>query len=712
MKNKKGFVLTETLIVTVFLVTIFTFIYTSVIPLIGVYRGNAERMENIDIVYKLLSVRNMIKKDNNRLNITEDDVKKLSCYDLADVDYCVNLLKILQITDYELYFTKSIKNNYADLISISDEFKNYLKPYQNDDFPTLILYDKSNYSATGHSIVHLRIHNNLFTLYDTVKEASVSRITTLYTGEHNDNLDETGDKEIYYYNGSVSNKNHVIFAGYCWQIIRTTDTGGVKLLYNGLENNGKCSGSGNIGMSSFNYYNDSLADVGFKYNVRYVSEEQKFNPTIKEMVYSTDFGTNLNNYYSQTVSYDGNNYSLNNPSKVTNIDEIDGQYTFLRNSETYTNRTVYYILGHDSSHIYYLAFNNGNTTDNVKYIGGSKITLNTDTNMYTIGSTKNVTATDWYNSSLGNIKYFCLDSLQTTSCAKPILMAGYRRYPGSSKSIGFSYYNMIDYKTSSTFDYSAGTYTLNGDISNIQYWVDTTSQNKTSRYSCLSSSSSCNSIIKYIYYSDTTNAYYISLNNGKTIDTAINEMLFDENVNNSNSTIKNALENWYRNGLLAYEDYIEDSIYCNNRTIDNYSGWLAGGNANSNNLTFKTGTSLYCENELDRFAVSNAKARLAHPIGLMTYQEANMIGTSIRQNGTNYWLMSPASFKGNNSMANAYVYYVNQSGAINSGLTDTSSYALRPVIVLKAGISYSIGDGSRDNPYLIYTPYVRELAPY
>lgn len=37
---------------------------------------------------------------------------------------------------------------------------------------------------------------------------------------------------IYYYRGDVTN-NNVIFANYCWKIVRTTDTGGVKLIYNG-----------------------------------------------------------------------------------------------------------------------------------------------------------------------------------------------------------------------------------------------------------------------------------------------------------------------------------------------------------------------------------------------------------------------------------------------------------------------------------------------
>ena len=51
MIDKKGFVLTETLIVIVFLVTIFTFIYVSIVPLMGKYEDMTVRSSDIDIVY-------------------------------------------------------------------------------------------------------------------------------------------------------------------------------------------------------------------------------------------------------------------------------------------------------------------------------------------------------------------------------------------------------------------------------------------------------------------------------------------------------------------------------------------------------------------------------------------------------------------------------------------------------------------------------------
>lgn len=45
---------------------------------------------------------------------------------------------------------------------------------------------------------------------------------------------------IYYYRGAVIN-NYVLFKNYCWQIVRTTDTEGVKMIYSGVASNGKCN---------------------------------------------------------------------------------------------------------------------------------------------------------------------------------------------------------------------------------------------------------------------------------------------------------------------------------------------------------------------------------------------------------------------------------------------------------------------------------------
>lgn len=87
---------------------------------------------------------------------------------------------------------------------------------------------------------------------------------------------------VLYYRGDVIN-NNVIYADKCWLIVRSTETGGIKLIYNGEVNeDGQCtnfSGVGgeeahsnyvnaSIGQSVFNTRADSPVYVEYMYNDR------------------------------------------------------------------------------------------------------------------------------------------------------------------------------------------------------------------------------------------------------------------------------------------------------------------------------------------------------------------------------------------------------------------------------------------------------------
>ncbi len=75
---------------------------------------------------------------------------------------------------------------------------------------------------------------------------------------------------IHYYRGAVTD-NNVKFANFCWKIVRTTETGGVKLIYNGSpDSEGKCTnitgGATQIGTSAFNETYNALEYVGYMVN--------------------------------------------------------------------------------------------------------------------------------------------------------------------------------------------------------------------------------------------------------------------------------------------------------------------------------------------------------------------------------------------------------------------------------------------------------------
>ena len=90
-------------------------------------------------------------------------------------------------------------------------------------------------------------HNYLY--YVLQDEVENNGVALKYTGSHHDSFTEEPSKDIYYWYASNNNgtaasqvldKNNVIFAGHCWQMIRTTDTGGVKMMYNGEAENNQC----------------------------------------------------------------------------------------------------------------------------------------------------------------------------------------------------------------------------------------------------------------------------------------------------------------------------------------------------------------------------------------------------------------------------------------------------------------------------------------
>ena len=107
--------MTETLVVIVFIATIFTFIYISVIPLIGIYEDKSERENDIDIVYKLYNIKQLMEKNSNTLGITSNNVSDIKCEKINNLpeeeNYCNKLMDILGLTNYELYYVNGIKNN-------------------------------------------------------------------------------------------------------------------------------------------------------------------------------------------------------------------------------------------------------------------------------------------------------------------------------------------------------------------------------------------------------------------------------------------------------------------------------------------------------------------------------------------------------------------------------------------------------------------------
>ncbi len=548
------------------------------------------------------------------------------------------------------------------------------------------------------------------TLYKQVQQdvSDSTKYAKKYTG-----LTDTfnGNEDVYYYYGKAAN-NNVIFGDYCWKIVRTTDTGGVKLLYNGVPSeDGKCANTGSAsaltkeqmntrGVSvEFNKSSYSPADVGYMNNTRYTynSKSMTSSQTIfREGYMSTS--TSYNYYYSDSYTWDGSSYILETPEQLAwsdNYTNLVGKYTCRSTSNTGTCSRLYYVAGTTSRYMYYLELLKGKTIKDETITFSDNITENGD-GTYTLSNPVTIEKKDWYTNYGSYKNYYTCGSNEVTCSTSNI------KYITSTSNTSITYIlgsNWNRYGNSFTWDGTSYTLVDTIDVKDLSK----SGVLNNNHYTCFNSSGVC-SELNYIYYG-TSSPYYIKLTGGKSVEDALNEMLYNEDVNTNDSTIKSAIDYWYSNNMTQYTDYLEDTVWCNDRSMDNPStnGWNPNGGSTSTYLNFKSNgnsSNLTCQNRNDRFSVNkeNGNGALRYPVGLITRQEQSLAynGNSPLASGNYYWGLSPS-----------YFYYSSARGCIvvTDGYSDYNnvfvSGGVRPAVSLRTGIEYMSGDGSSDTPYII-----------
>ena len=186
-----------------------------------------------------------------------------------------------------------------------------------------------------------------------------------------------------------------------------------------------------------------------------------------------------------------------------------------------------------------------------------------------------------------------------------------------------------------------------------------------------------------------------------------------ENINDS--SIKKVIDNWYDNHLTYYEDYLSDSGFCGDRSIDegggygisftNYGGW--------NRINLDGILQYKCPQSNDLYTTASStkgNRALDYPIGLITIDEVVYAGITKRISNYNsylyinnsFWSMTPGATQGG-IYTNTTNLGVNSSGMMNFTNVDEQS-GVRPVINLKSTVEIvEGGDGTSSNPYVIKT---------
>ena len=101
------------------------------------------------------------------------------------------------------------------------------------------------------------------TLYNILQDAAIDgEYAREYTGAHQDSNSKAATKKVYHWYADRTDHDrarqipemyNVKFANNCWRMIRTTDTGGVRLIYNGEYDDELKCGSGRHNKSYFSY---------------------------------------------------------------------------------------------------------------------------------------------------------------------------------------------------------------------------------------------------------------------------------------------------------------------------------------------------------------------------------------------------------------------------------------------------------------------------
>lgn len=314
-----------------------------------------------------------------------------------------------------------------------------------------------------------------------------------------------------------------------------------------------------------------------------------------------------------------------------------------------------------------------------------------------------------YNSAVNNLSYF--------------------GYSYASNGHTFSYMSNSRITNGMVFandvSYVDGHYVLNDNqyIKDGDFAANRDSILKTHHYTCFKTNGTECETVRYVYMTRSVNMFYVTLKNGEKIEDVVRNEVTNE-ANTNKSIVRGVVDDWYHDNMTAYTDKLEDTIWCNDRSLYGIGGWNKDNDVfeitneqdgkmifNANYRVFTSGKpDINCANKNDAFTVSeeNGNGNLDYPVGLMTLDEAVMAGfnwyrydnssDNYLNNGKGWWLMSPSLVSANNVYVGvAYSRVDHVTPTYNSGILG----GVRPMVSLKKGFKVQGGDGTSANPFVL-----------
>ena len=494
---------------------------------------------------------------------------------------------------------------------------------------------------------------------------------------------------IMYYRGAVED-NNVMFAGQCWKAVRTTDTGGVKLIYNG--------------------------ETGNVYEKVALSLDQY------TIVTNTD-GTNTNVWTFDSTDNSWNASTTANLELSFKVPAGDG-YIFEMTGQNGSSGSGGYTIYKGTSSVN----GEGGGGDALFALNHPYGTLTADDVVkFTFSGGGFTTPSTFKIKMIGSGDLITANGCDNTGASTQITLSGTNTFPFSGTNLYNSpAYNGYMYGT--VYAYSSSNWTSGARFGSSFTWDGTnyklvdatvTTPNATHHYSCntTDAEATCTDL-RYVYYGTSTK-YYITLTGGDGVEEAIVKM--QTNTNDSNA--KDKIETWYASNMNTVTNKLEDTIWCNDRSFGNgnNNGWIANGGDlltnlyygayqrsayASNSSTVKNQPSLACASKNDSFTWKNGNGnqKLQYPVAMITEDEMVLAGGVAGQtNGTfylttgqTYWSLSPDSF----SVSSAGGFSLGYNGYLDY-YSGVNSYGLRPAVSLKSSTQVVSGTGTVADPYVI-----------
>ena len=315
-----------------------------------------------------------------------------------------------------------------------------------------------------------------------------------------------------------------------------------------------------------------------------------------------------------------------------------------------------------------------------------------------------------YNSSASNLSYF-----------------GYSYDSGGHALSYMTNANITDGMVfANDVSYIDGHYVLSNDryVKDSNFAAERDTVLKTHHYTCFKvNDTECNTV-RYVYMTRSSVMFYVTLKNSEKIEDVIADDVTNE-ANTNKSIVHTTVDNWYRDNMTAYTSSLEDTVWCNDRSLYDVGGWGKNNDVleisgeqdgkmifNANYRVYIAGQpGLNCANKNDAFTVNdevNGNGDLDYPVGLMTLDEAVLAGFSwykydsvsdnYLNNGKGWWLMSP-------SLVSANSVYVGVAYSVVDNVTpvyvSNGLGGVRPMVSLKSGLRILSGEGTSSKPFVL-----------